>query len=57
MDGPDYRQQQEVEEERMEHNLRALERIQRAGMPEVARDLARELGLSQQFQQIERRAA
>jgi len=55
MNGADYRQMQEAEEERMAHNLAALERIQRAGLPEVARDLARELGLSRQFQQVERR--
>ena len=48
-DMSDYRQQQEVEEERMAHNLAALDRIVRAGLPEVAQELAAELGLKDQF--------
>lgn len=49
-------QQQQAEEERMAHNLQALERIEKAGLKEVARDLAAELGLSKEFkQQTERR--
>ena len=56
--GPDFRQMQELEEERMEHNLQALKRIERAGLPDVARDLAGELGLTKEFnQQHERRVA
>ena len=47
-DGPDY-WQQELEAERMAHNLEALKRIERAGLPDVARDLAGELGLSDEF--------
>lgn len=54
--GPDFRQQQELEEERMVHNLEALRRIEKAGLPDVARDLAAELGLSKEFIN-ERRAA
>lgn len=52
----DWRQQQELEEERMAHNLEALKRIEEHGLPEVARDLAAELGISKQYQQIERRS-
>jgi hypothetical protein len=49
MNGADFRQQQEAEEERMAHNLAALERIARAGLPEVAEELAAELGLKDQY--------
>lgn len=45
----DFRQQQELEEERMAHNLNALERIVQAGLPDVAMDLASELGIREQF--------
>ena len=55
MNGADYRQQQEDDEARMAHNLAALERIARAGLPEVAQELAAELGLKDQFQLTERR--
>ena len=48
-EGPDYRQQAELEAERMAHNLEALKRIEQAGLPDVARDLAGELGLSDEF--------
>ena len=54
--GADFRQQQELEEERMAHNLQCLERIQRAGLPDVARDVAAELGMSEEFRKfIQRR--
>jgi len=43
--------QAEAEESRMAHNLDALERIARAGMPEIAQELAAELGLKDQFNQ------
>jgi hypothetical protein len=44
-----YRQQQELEAERMQHNLACLERIEKAGLPDVAKELAAELGLSKEF--------
>jgi len=49
MNGADFRQQQEAEEERLAHNLAALERIARAGLPEIAEELAAELGLKDQY--------
>ena len=54
MDG-DYRQQQEAEQERMSHNLEALKRIMKAGLPDVAKELAAELGLSKEFQRVNER--
>jgi len=54
MNGADFRQQQEAEEERMAHNLAALERIARAGLPEVAEELAAELGLKDQYNHKEK---
>lgn len=56
--GADFRQQEELERERMEHNLQALKRIEHAGLPDIARDLASELGLTKEFnQQNERMVA
>jgi len=54
MNGADFRQQQEAEEERMAHHLAALERIVRAGLPEVAEELAAELGLKDQYNHCEK---
>ena len=45
--------QAEIEEARMAHNLAALKRIAEAGLPEVAQELAAELGLKDQFNQKE----
>ena len=53
MTDADYRQQQECEEARMAHNLAALKRIAKAGLPEVALELAAELGLKDQYNQKE----
>lgn len=49
------RWQQEAEEERMAHNLDALKRIMKAGLPDVAKELAAELGLSKEFQRVNER--
>lgn len=49
----DQEQQRQDDEERMAHNLAALNRIKEAGLPEVARDLASELGVSKEFNQKE----
>ena len=54
MNGADFRQQQEDDEARMAHNLAALERIARAGLPEIAQELAAELGLKDQFNHKEK---
>ena len=54
MNGADFRQAQELEEERLVHNLAALERIARAGLPEVAEELAAELGLKDQYNHKEK---
>ena len=55
MNGADYRQQQEDDEARMAHNLAALERIARAGLPEIADDLAAELGIKPEWRQHDRK--
>lgn len=51
MNDADFRQQQELEEERLRLDLDALTEIDRAGMHQVAEFLALELGLSEQFNQ------
>ena len=48
----DWQQQAELEQEHMAHNLEALKRIEQAGLPDVARDLAGELGLTNEYQHL-----
>lgn len=48
----DYRQQQEMEQERMAHNLECLKRIQEAGLDDVALEVAREFGLSREWERF-----
>lgn len=49
MSDADFRQMQEAEEERMAHNLAALERLEKVGQAEAAKYFASELGLSNEF--------
>lgn len=51
MNGADYRQQEELHQERMREELAHLVQLEKAGMHEVAEFFAADLGITKEFQQ------